>query len=111
MAFFDLSKTDYCESMCQGCFYWSRPEVRGSNTIRYHPSLNHGWMSFSLRLLQHLGRYQSLWVPYGREAETQRSRRKGTTRSGACGLTLTQHEAYYLLKGFLKGILFIKRHS
>ena len=41
--FLDLLKTDYCESICQGCFnfHWSRTKVRGSKTIRYRPSLNH----------------------------------------------------------------------
>ena len=40
MKFQDLWKTDFCESICQGCFHWSRTKVRGSNTIRYRSSLN-----------------------------------------------------------------------
>ena len=37
---FDLLKTDYCESICQGCFCRSRTKVRGPKTIRQRPSLN-----------------------------------------------------------------------
>ena len=37
----DLLKTNYCESICQGCFHLSGTKVRGSKTIRYRRSLNH----------------------------------------------------------------------
>ena len=30
--FLDSLKTDYCESICRGCFHWSRTKVRGSKT-------------------------------------------------------------------------------
>ncbi len=59
--FLDFWKTNYCESIYQGCFHKSRTKVRGSKMIRYHRSLNHklcrqGIGGVSLRLHQHLMR-------------------------------------------------------
>jgi hypothetical protein len=39
--FLDFLKTNYCESICQGCFHWSRTKDKGSKTIRYRRSLIH----------------------------------------------------------------------
>ena len=39
--FLDLFGTDYCESIWQGWFHWSRTKVRGSKTTRHRRGLNH----------------------------------------------------------------------
>ena len=39
--FLDYCTTNYCESICQGCFFKSRTKVRGSKTIRYRRSPDH----------------------------------------------------------------------
>jgi len=77
--FLDSGKTNFCESIPQGCFHWSRTKVRGSKTIRYRRSLNHKRCGPGIG-----GRYlddspgtleRNQWVfalrgEYGRKAET-----------------------------------------
>ena len=76
--FLDLIKTDYCESICQGCFHWSRTKVRKSKTIRYRPSLNHKPCRLETGGRSLHASFSTLWEmkvfglrgEYGRKAET-----------------------------------------
>ncbi|CAM9539840.1 unnamed protein product, partial [Laminaria digitata] len=60
LALMHLWKTNYCESVCQGCF-------QRSKMVKYHRSLNHKlcWLGIGCRkftrLCQHLPRNKYLW--------------------------------------------------
>ena len=90
----DLLKTDYCEHVCQGCFHWSRTNVRASKTIRYRLSINRKPCRLEMEVdictilsaPDKKSRSLSSGGVYARTAGIYTNWWKGATTSGACGL-------------------------
>ena len=101
--FLDHSKTNYCESICQECFHWSRTKVRGSKAIRYRPSSNHKLCQLAICFVFFMTKWEAtgnlsrvmgeVWL----QSWNLKELTEGPHQEWSLRLNLTQHGKTYLV--------------